>query len=75
MEERTAVWGSLFGAACPIPEGLNKAERKTKSTIRYTAKQSRKNTFMCLYCKIKNRLVEIIQKYPVLHAACYPNYF
>lgn len=29
---------------------------------------------MCLYCKIKNRLVEIIQKYPVLLAVCYPNY-
>lgn len=42
--------------------------------MRYTAKQSRKYIVMCLYCKIENRHVEIIQKYPVLHAVCYPNY-
>lgn len=62
MQERTGVWGSLFDAACPVPEGHNKAERKIKKAICYTAKQSRKYTFMCLYCKIENRLVEIIQK-------------
>lgn len=42
MQERTGVWGSLFGAACPIPEDHNKAEIKKKSTMHYTAKQSRK---------------------------------
>lgn len=29
---------------------------------------------MCLYCKIENRLVGIIQKYPVFHEICYSNY-
>lgn len=74
MQERTPVWGSLFGAACPIPEGHNKAERKKPQPFITLQNTVEKYTFMCLYCKIENRLVEIIQKYPVLHAVCYPNY-
>lgn len=48
MQERTAVWGSLFGAACPIPEGHNKVEGE-KNQPCVTLQNRVENILLCVY--------------------------
>lgn len=49
--------------------------REKKSTILcITLQNGVENSFAWLYCRIKNGLLEVIQKYPVLNAMCYPSY-
>lgn len=66
----------LSGAACPTPAGHDKTDRKKKVNhfMCYTAKRSTKHIFTWSYYRIKNSILEIILKYPVLNAVCYPNY-
>lgn len=71
------VCGEEFsGAACPIPAGHDKTDRKKEVNhfMCYTVKRSTKHIFTWSYYRIKNSLLEIIQKYPVLNAVRYPNY-